>query len=226
VSIIPREYLPPKEFQPERIYKLKEFESYPDPLNSTEELLDKQVAAGGGDRRAVLIADKVLTYKQLLGASNKMGNALRKLGVEEADRVMLRSPNVPPALFTNFGALKIGAVMVPTSPMNSPNEIAYIANNAEAKVLVVAAAFLEGAVKARPNLKTVKHIIVFGGQPEELKAQGLLCYEEIVANESPALEPVRRPRTAVSVLLYTSGTTGMPKLRSSCPVTFFSGMKV
>jgi 2-aminobenzoate-CoA ligase len=211
VSTIPGDYLPPKEFQPERIYKLKEFASYPDPLNSTEELLDKQVAAGRGDSRAILIGDKVITYKQLLGASNKIGNALRKLGVEEADRIMLRSPNVPPAIFTNFGALKIGAIMVPTSPMNSPNEIAYIANNAEAKVLVLAAAFLEGVVKARSNLKTVKHIIVFGGQPEELRAQGLLCYEEIVANESPALEPVRRRRTAVSVLLYTSGTTGMPK---------------
>jgi 2-aminobenzoate-CoA ligase len=211
LSTIPANYLPPKEYQPERIYKLKEFESYPDPLNSTEELLDKQVAAGRGDSRAVLIADKVLTYKQLLGASNKIGNALKKLGVEEGDRVMLRSPNVPPALFTNFGALKIGAVMVPTSPMLSPNEIAHIANNAEAKVLVVAAAFLEGVLKARPNLKTVKHVIVFGGQPEELKAQGLLVYEQLVENESPALEPVRRPRTAVSVLLYTSGTTGMPK---------------
>jgi 2-aminobenzoate-CoA ligase len=211
LSKIPADYLPPKEYQPQRIYKLKEFESYPDPLNSTEELLDKQVAAGKGDRRAVLIGDRVLTYKQLLGASNKIGNALKKLGVEEADRVMLRSPNVPPALFTNFGALKIGAVMVPTSPMNSPNEIAHIANNAEAKVIVVAAAFLEGVLKARPNLKTVKHIIVFGGQPEEIKAQGLLAYEPLVENESPALDAIRRPRTAVSVLLYTSGTTGMPK---------------
>ena len=211
MSTIPAEYLPPKEYQPDRIYKLKEFESYPDPLNSTEELLDKQVAAGRGDSRAVLIADKVITYKQLLGASNKIGNALRKLGVEESDRVLLRSPNVPPALFTNFGVLKIGAVMVPTSPMLSPNEIAHISNNAEAKVIVVAAAFLEGVLKARPNLKTVKHIIVFGGQPEELKAQGLLSFEELTANESPALSPVRRPRTAVSVLLYTSGTTGMPK---------------
>ena len=146
-----------------------------------------------------------------MGASNKIGNALKKLGVEEADRVMLRSPNVPPALFTNFGALKLGAVIVPTSPMLSPNEIAHIANNAEAKVLVVAAAFLEGVIKARPNLKTVKHVIVFGGQPEELKAQGLLSYEQLVENEAPALAPVRRPRTAVSVLLYTSGTTGMPK---------------
>jgi 2-aminobenzoate-CoA ligase len=211
LSTIPADYLPPKEYQPNRIYTLKEFESYPDPLNSTEELLDKQVAAGRGDSRAILIGDKVITYKQLLGASNKIGNALRKLGVEEADRVMLRSPNVPPALFTNFGALKIGAVLVPTSPMLSPNEIAHIANNAEAKVLVVAAAFLEGVLKARPNLKTVKHVIVFGGQPEELKEKGLLVYEQLVENESPALAPVRRPRTAVSVLLYTSGTTGMPK---------------
>jgi 2-aminobenzoate-CoA ligase len=211
LSTIPADYLPPKEYQPERIYTLKEFESYPDPLNSTEELLDKQVAAGRGDSRAILIGDKVITYKQLLGASNKIGNALRKLGVEEADRVMLRSPNVPPALFTNFGVLKIGAVLVPTSPMLSPSEIAHIANNAEAKVLVVAAAFLEGVLKARPNLKTVKHVIVFGGQPEDLKAQGFLVYEQLVENESPALDPVRRPRTAVSVLLYTSGTTGMPK---------------
>jgi 2-aminobenzoate-CoA ligase len=60
-------------------------------------------------------------------------------------------------------------------------------------------------------LKTVKHVIVFGGQPEELKAQGLLSSEQLVENESPVLAPVRRPRTAVSVLLYTSGTTGMPK---------------
>ena len=211
MSTIPPEYLPPKEFQPERIYKLKEFESYPDPLNSTEELLDRQIAAGRGDSRAILIADRVITYKQLLGASNKIGNALKKLGVGESDRVMLRSPNVPPALFTNFGVLRLGAVIVPTSPMLSPNEIAHIANNAEAKVMVVAAAFLEGVLKARANLKTVKHIIVFGGQPEELKAQGLLSYEQIVENEPPALAPVRRPRTAVSVLLYTSGTTGMPK---------------
>ncbi len=211
MSTISADYLPPKELQPERIYKLKEFEGYPASLNSTEELLDKQIAAGRGDSPALLFADKVLTYKQLLGASCKLGNALRKLGVEESDRVMLRSPNVPPALFTNFGVLRLGGVIVPTSHMLSPPEIVHIANNAEAKVIVVANAFLEGVVKARPNLKTVKHVIVFGGQPEELKAQGLLCYEELVANEAPAFPPVRRPRQAVSVLLYTSGTTGLPK---------------
>src|SRR5262249_17750968 len=127
VSTISENYLPPKELQPQRIYTLPEFASYPDPLNSTEELLDKQIAAGRGDSRAILFADRTITYKQLLGASCKIGNALRKLGVEEGDRVMLRSPNVPPALFTNFGVLRLGAVIIPTSHMLSPTEVAHIA---------------------------------------------------------------------------------------------------
>lgn len=208
---IPENYLPPKELQPQRIYKLPEFKTYPDSFNTTEELLDKQIAAGRGDKPAILSGDKVITYKQLLGAANKIGNALKKLGVEESDRVMLRSPTVPPALFTNFGALRLGAVFVPTSHMLSPTEVAHVANNAEAKVMIVANAFLEPVVKARANFKTVKHIIVFGGNADELKKQNLLSYEDLTANESPVLAPVRRPRNAVSVLLYTSGTTGLPK---------------
>lgn len=211
MSTIPADYLPPKELQPERVYTLPEFSTYPDPLNSTEELLDKQVQAGRGDRPAVLFEDRTLTYRQLLGAANKFGNTLRRLGMEEADRVLLRAPNVPPALVVNFGTLKIGAVIVPTSALLSPAELAYIANNAEAKVIVVSAALVEAVAKALPNCKTVRHVIVFGGKPDEVKAQGFLVYEELVANEPAELAPVRRPRTAVSVLLYTSGTTGPPK---------------
>lgn len=211
MSAIPEEYLPPKELQPKRIYRLKEFESYPDSLNSTEELLDKQVAAGRGDHPAILFEDRVITYKQLLGATNKFGNALRKLGVEEADRVLLRSGNVPTALIANFAVLKLGAAIVPTSPLLSPAEIAYIANNSEAKVVVVSAALGEGLAKALPNCQTVKQVVAFGGQPEEVRQQGFLAYEELVANEPADLGPVRRSRQAVSVLLYTSGTTGMPK---------------
>ncbi len=211
MSAIPEEYLPPRELQPRRLYTLEEFDSYPDPLNSTEELLDKQVAAGRGDHPAVLFDDRVISYRQLLAASNKLGNALRALGVEEADRVMLRSPNVPTSLFANFGALKIGAVLVPTSPLLSPAEIAHIANNSEARVIVAASGLVEGLTRAMPNCRTVQHVIVFGGQPEDVKKHGFLSYEELVANEPADLAPVRRPRTAVSVLLYTSGTAGLPK---------------
>jgi 2-aminobenzoate-CoA ligase len=211
LSAIPADYLPPKELQPKRVYSLKEFEGYPDQLNSTEELLDKQVAAGRGDHPAILFEDRAITYKQLLGAANKFGNALRKLGVREGDRVMLRSANVPTALTANFAVLKLGAVFVPTSPLLSPAEIAHIANNTEAEVVIVAATMVEALAKALPNCRTVKQVVVFGGQSEEVKKQGFLAYEELIASESADLAPVRRPRQSVSVLLYTSGTTGMPK---------------
>ena len=104
------EYLPPRELWPTRTYTLPEFRSYADRFNPTEELLGKAVAAGRGGRTAVLFEDQKLTYQQLLTQANKLGNSLRELGVEEGDRVILRTPNIPPALVANFGILKLGAV--------------------------------------------------------------------------------------------------------------------
>src|SRR5512146_934953 len=130
-------YLPPRELWPTRIYTLPEFASYPDRLNPTEELLERQVQAGRGDRPAILFEDQKITYAQLLTQANKLGNALRQLGVNEGDRVMLRTPNIPPAVVANFAVLKLGAVFTPTSPLFSRHEISHVANDAEAVVMVV-----------------------------------------------------------------------------------------
>jgi 2-aminobenzoate-CoA ligase len=77
--------------------------------------------------------------------------------------------------------------------------------------LIVAAPLLDEVEKARAELTAVKHIIVIGGEPAELKAKGYIPYGELIAKGSAVLEPVRRDRMAVSVLLFTSGTTGLPK---------------
>lgn len=211
---IPEGYLPPKELWPTRTYTLSEYKNYPQKFNSTEELLDKQVAAGRGDRPAILVEDKKIPYKALLGMVNKLGSSLKALGIGEADRVALRAPNIPPALVTNFAVLKIGGVFLPTSALFSRAEIAHVFNNAEVKAVVVAGAMLEELEKAKPDLKTLQHIIVVGGTPEqqaEFKKKGYHLYQELVDGGKPECEPVRRDRMDVSVLLYTSGTTGLPK---------------
>lgn len=211
---IPEGYLPPRELWPSRIYKLPEYQDYPQKLNSTEELLDKQVAAGRGDRPAILFEDKKIPYKALLGMVNKLGSSLKALGIEEADRVALRAPNIPPALVANFAVLKIGGIFLPTSGLFSRAEIAHVFNNAEVKAVVVAAPLLEELEKARPELKTLEHIIVIGGTPEQqtaCKQKGYLLYQELVDGGKPECDPVRRDRMDVAVLLYTSGTTGLPK---------------
>ncbi len=211
---VPEGYLPPKELWPTRVYKLPEYRAYPQKFNSTEELIDKQVAGGKGDRPAILFEDRKIPYKALLGMVNKLGSSLKALGIEEADRVALRAPNIPPALVANFAVLKIGGVFLPTSGLFSRSEIAHVFNNAEVKAVVVASALLEELEKARPDLKTLKHIIVIGGTPEEqatFKQKGYLLYQELVDGGKPECDPVRRDRMDVSVLLYTSGTTGLPK---------------
>ncbi len=211
---IPEGYFPPRESWPSRIYTLPEYQAYPQKFNSTEELLDKQVAAGRGDRIALLFEDRKIPYKALLGMVNKFGSSLKALGVEEADRVALRAPNIPPAIVANFAVLKIGGIFLPTSGLFSRAEIAHVLTNAEAKAVIVAATMLNELEKARPDLKTVQHIIVIGGTPEQqadFKKKGYLLYQELLDGGKPECDPVRRDRMDVSVLLYTSGTTGLPK---------------
>jgi len=208
---IPADYLPPSELWPQRIYTLPEFKEIPHRLNSTEELLDKIVAGGKGDRVALYFEDKRIPYKALLAQVNKLGSALKKLGIEVADRVALRLPNIPPAIVANFAVLKIGGVILPTSALFSRAEIAHVLNNAEVKAVIVAAALLEELEKAKPELKTVKHIIVVGGEADEIKKKGYLPYQELLDSGEPTCDPVRRDRLDISVLLFTSGTTGLPK---------------
>jgi 2-aminobenzoate-CoA ligase len=208
---IPADCLPPKALWPQRIYTLPEFARLPQRFNSTEELLDKTVAAGKGDRPALYFEDKRIPYKALLGQVNRLGSALTRLGIEEADRVVLRLPNIPPAIVANFAVLKIGAVIVPTSVLFSRAEIAHICNSTEAKAIIVAAPLLPELEQARPLLDTVRHVIVVGGAQEDLERKGYLSYQVLLDVGDSACDPVRRDRMDVSVLLFTSGTTGPPK---------------
>jgi 2-aminobenzoate-CoA ligase len=205
------EYLPPRELWPSRIYTLPEFKTYAERFNPVEELLGKAVAGGRGDRTAVLFEDQKLTYSQLLTSANKFGNSLRQLGVQEGDRVILRTPNIPPALVANFGILRLGAVCTPTSPLFSRTEIAHVANDSEAVAIVVSAMLLGEVEAAKENFKTVRNVIVVGGDAAEIKAKGFLPYAELVQAGAAQLDPVLRKREDVGLLLYTSGTTGRPK---------------
>ena len=208
---IPPEYLPPREAWPERVYTLAELRAYPARLNSTEELLDRHVAEGRGDRTAILFEDQRTTYAALAAQVNRLAGALRALGIGEEDRVLLRAPSIPPALVVNFAVIRLGAVIVPISPLFSRVEIAHVASNTEAAALVVAAPLLEEVERARAELEAIRHVIVIGGDAALIRAKGFISYADLMAQTHPPVEPVKRDRLAVSVLLFTSGTTGLPK---------------
>jgi len=208
---IPESYLPPEELRPKRVYSLDEFKNIPQKFNSTEVLVDQNVARYG-DKVAVYFDEQRITYKQLQASVNRVANGLKKLGVEEGDRVMMRMPNIPPVIVCNFAIIKIGAVSLPTSVLFARTEIAHVANLAEAKVLIVAAAMLGEVEAGKADLKTVKHIVVVAppGSEDEIRAKGYIPYSDLMKNPDQC-EAVKRDRMDVSVLLFTSGTTGLPK---------------
>jgi len=208
---IPENYLPPKDTWPEYIIPDEFKDDLPEKVNLADYFLDRHVREGEGDNVAIKFMDQTYTYAQLQDMVNRFGNALKEVGVEPQDRVGIRLVNSPQALTAIFAVEKIGAIPVPTSPLWSAEEVAFVANNAEMKYFIVNAPLMGPVKQAKPNFEYGTKVIVIGGNPDEVKADGDLVYEEMLEKGSSDLEATMLEPTDIGIILYTSGTTGLPK---------------
>ncbi len=207
---IPENYLPPKDTWPEYLVP-DEFKDLPEELNLADHFLDRHVREGRGDTVAIKFMDQAITYAQLQVMVNKFGNALKEVGVEAQDRIGIRLVNSPAAVAVIFAVEKIGAIPVPSSPLWSKDEVTYVANNAEMKLFIVNAPLMPPVEEAKASFQYGTRVIVIGGNADEEKAKGNMVYEEMVAAGSPELEATMLGPEDIGIMLYTSGTTGMPK---------------
>src|SRR6266704_6011568 len=182
---------PPRELWPERIYSLPEL-SYPDTLNACHELLDVNLEHGRSSSPAIYFNHSVVTYSQLRQEVMEMAGALRQRGIEPGDRVILRLLNRPHFISTLLAVLRIGAVAVPTPPLIRTREISVIFESSGPSLLVAEADLWEEVEKLDTNsVPCVNVESLRGGQP----------YHECGPTSKGDL----------AVLLYTSGSTGVPK---------------
>lgn len=157
---------------------------------------------------AVLSETTKYTWAELNRQVNKMGNALRKLGVQKGVRVAVSLPNSPEYLVTYFAIVKLGAIAVPFNVMFKSAEITYIVNNSEAKVFVtVAGETVNSIMGLRDNIPSIEKIVLIG----EHELDNVLSFPQILEGESDELELVDCAPDDVVSILYTSGTTGQPK---------------
>ncbi len=208
---IPEEYLPAEELRPTRGWFGLEEPSYPERMNPTAELLDRQVAAGRGERPAIFFQDKVINYGALQEQVNRLGNVLASRGIEEEDRLVILSPNQPLSVVANFAAMKIGAIPIPASPLLSPPELAWVANDSKARALLVHPAMLPLLSKAKSDFANEPVVLGLASPSDELRQAGVDSVLPLMEQADGKLEPALRDRGAVAVLLYTAGTTGKPK---------------
>ena len=156
--------------------------------------------------RTAIISDGCrLSYGQVWDQALRYAAVLRDHGVGPGDRVALMMPNLPQFPMTYYGALALGAVIVPIHSLLKAEEIAYVLSDAEVSVFVCAAPFL-GAGEPGATLARVPLLSVLDGPGTAVERLDLLAaLAEPVVTLAPC-DPLDD-----AVLLYTSGTTGKPK---------------
>jgi benzoate-CoA ligase family protein len=180
--------------------------SVPDTFNQAEFLLDRHLREGRAKNIAAYYENQKITYAELATMVNRTGNALRDLGVEIENRVMLILPDCPEYLYSYLGAMKIGAVPVPVNTLASPQDYRYFLNDSRAKVLVLSQDILPKVWSIKGELGYLRWIVVVGQASD-----GTLSYNELTAGASERLEAAQTSKDDMAFWMYTSGTTGLPK---------------
>ncbi|WP_129116185.1 acyl-CoA synthetase [Halegenticoccus tardaugens] len=204
---IPQGYLPDQDTTPDFVHPLPELH-YPQQLNVAAKLVDTPVAEGQGENVAIKFEDSELTYTELQERVNRLGNALRELGVGPGDRVLVRFSNRPEAVISCLAVQKIGGVALPSMKLLRAKELTYIINDAEATAAIVYDKLFGELDAALDDLKTLDEVIVVDRNGTNHDHHD---FDELLETASPKLEPYETKRDDLALMLYTSGTTGRPK---------------
>jgi propionyl-CoA synthetase len=197
-------------------------------LNTCENALDRHVAAGSGDRVALVYDSPVTgtkrtyTYAQLLDETATFAGALASLGVAKGDRVVVYMPMVPEAVVAMLACARLGAVHSVVFGGFAAQELAVRIDDAQPTVVVSASCGLEGSrvVEYKPLLDRVldlathepDHVVVLQRPQAEaaMTAPRDVDWRQVVASADPA-GVVTVGATDPLYVLYTSGTTARPK---------------
>ncbi|WP_322817438.1 long-chain-fatty-acid--CoA ligase [Tepidiforma sp.] len=163
------------------------------------------------DREALVDFDgngggKRVTYAEMYGQVCKLANALQGLGVEKGDHVAIMAVNSADFVISYYATAMLGATFVPLNYRAKDEELTYMVNISETKVLFVSDRYRDLVERIRPTLSTVQHYISLGGA-----AAGYLSYEELLASGAEDEIWSEVDDKDATIIIFTSGTTAQPK---------------
>lgn len=173
-------------------------------MNTSEFLM---IAASVVPDRVAMICDgDSRTFVQLQERVNRLANALQSLGIGKGDKVAVLALNSIPYVETYYACAKLGAVFVPLNYRAKKEELSYMMNNSEAKLMFVGERYLDLTAAIRPQLQTVQHFVCYDARPD-----GITAYEDLLAPHEPEELFADVEDRDATIILYTSGTTARPK---------------
>jgi benzoate-CoA ligase len=169
-------------------------------------LLDRNLERGLSDKVCIRWQDEQVTYGELYRRVCGLGRALRELGVRREERVLLVLDDSPAFPVAFLGAVRLGAVPIPTNPLLRADEYAYFLWDSRARVVVVEPAVLPVVREALASAPEPVQVVVSRGS-----ADGALGLDDLVTAHAGDLPPADTHRDDMAFWLYSSGSTGRPK---------------
>ena len=163
------------------------------------------------DKVGVICGDQRFTYAQFAERTSRLAGAFIAAGAKPGDRVAFLSTNCHRLLEAYYGVLEAGCVLLPLNIRLSPQELAFVLNDAQARFLFVETALLRLAEPLRAATPSIEACFLLDGRPE---ANWLvpLNYEDLLSDSVPfQCDFTKVDENAVAELFYTSGTSARPK---------------
>jgi acyl-CoA synthetase (AMP-forming)/AMP-acid ligase II len=155
------------------------------------------------EHEAVRYGSRSWTWAEFADRVDRNAALQLAVGLRAGDRVAYLDKNHPACIETTLACQRIGTADAVVNFRLAPDEIRYIINDSQAKVVFVGTEFLPVLAKIRDDLPTVRRVIVVGGDEDE--------YEGLLADVEPLRDATPAPDNPPFLQLYTSGTTGFPK---------------
>jgi acyl-CoA synthetase (AMP-forming)/AMP-acid ligase II len=155
---------------------------------------------------AILFREETITYRQLRDRCWRLANALIAV-TDPGDRVAILAENGPAYVDCYYGVPAAGLALTLLNYRLAPRELAYIIGDSEPRVLVVEAKYLPAIRAIRAQIPSVERILLIDGDADE-DGEPYAAFRDAGAAEEPARRPAEDD---LCWLLYTSGTTGLPK---------------
>ena len=163
------------------------------------------------DREAIVYGSTRLTYKELDARSNKSAHALKKLGIKKGSHIGIYAFNCVEWLEIMLGAYKLCAIPININYRYVEEELKYLIDNADMEAIFYHKQFSKKLQNIREHLPTLKDFICINdGSEDGCVIDESYDFEDLILNEDDSRLDVERSGDD-QYILYTGGTTGMPK---------------
>jgi benzoate-CoA ligase len=174
--------------------------------NAAHDLIERNLAAGRGEKLAYIDDHGEYTYAEFAERVNRFGSGLLSLGLQMEDRVLLALSDTIDFPTAFLGAIRAGIVPVAANTLLTPKDYEYMLADSRAKAVIVSEGLLGGFLSVMGKLPNLKHVIVSGPS-----AAGHLSFRDVMAKGTPELAAAPTTADDTCFWLYSSGSTGMPK---------------